>query len=86
MTFIDDGKHFEQYCNEQLESIKLAIKRKANGSTVEEIYFGEHIDKLKQFFSDYAVCKNYNCDGDGCEGCPNADETCLLLKNVRDGQ
>lgn len=25
------------------------------------------------------LCPNWNCDNAGCENCPNADETCLML-------
>jgi len=28
----------------------------------------------------FEECQNWNCDGDGCGNCPNADETCILIK------
>ena len=45
-----DKETFKRYCNEQLKSIKVAIDRKAKGSTVEDGYFMEHLNKLKNFF------------------------------------
>ena len=61
---------FENYCNEQLKSIKVAIERKANGSVVEDGYFMEHLEKLKRFFLETEVWKpEPRCEGK-CEDCP----------------
>ena len=50
-----DKETFEKYCNEQLKSIQVAIRRKVNGSRVEGSYFNEHIEKLKEFFNESEV-------------------------------
>lgn len=46
---------FLNYCNEQFKSLKVAIDRKSRGSNVEDGYFMEHLDKLKNFFMDHYV-------------------------------
>lgn len=45
-----DKISFEAYCADKIESIQVAIRRKANGSTVEEAYFLEHMEKLEHYF------------------------------------
>lgn len=52
---ITSKQHFLDYCKEQIKSIEIAIRRKANGSTIEAGYFNEHINKLSTFFNDYNV-------------------------------
>jgi hypothetical protein len=42
--------HFKSVCDTELDSIKVAIKRKSNGSLVEDEYFMEHFERLKRFF------------------------------------
>lgn len=27
----------------------------------------------------FELCPNWNCNNKGCEDCPNADETCLMI-------
>jgi hypothetical protein len=43
-------EQFLHYCQEQINSIQVAIRRKSNGSQVEDSYFLEHLEKLKTFF------------------------------------
>ena len=43
-------EHFNNYCNGQIKSLKVAIERKSKGSTAEDNYFLEHLNKLKKFF------------------------------------
>jgi len=52
-----DGVTFRRYCNDQIKSMKVAIDRKSRGSTVEDGYFMEHLNKLKEFFLDHEVYK-----------------------------
>jgi hypothetical protein len=47
-----DKETFLNVCSEHIWSIQVAISRKYNGSTVENGYFNEHIDKLRRFFND----------------------------------
>jgi len=47
--------HFKEYCEEEIKSLKVAIDRKAKGSTVEDGYFMEHLKKLSSFFLDHYV-------------------------------
>jgi len=47
--------HFKNYCDEQIQSLKVAIDRKSKGSTVEDGYFMEHLNKLKDFFMNHYV-------------------------------
>ena len=46
---------FLHYINGQLDSINVAITRKARGSRVENAYFLEHWEKLRDFFIDAEV-------------------------------
>jgi len=55
--FNTDGVTFRRYCNEQIKSLKVAIDRKSHGSTVEDGYFMEHLNKLKDFFLEHEVYK-----------------------------
>jgi len=48
-------EQFKHYCDEQLKSLKVAIDRKSKGSTVEDGYFLEHLNKLKDFFLEHEV-------------------------------
>lgn len=43
-------EQFRRYCYSQLDSIKVAIDKKSRGSTVEDNYFLEHLNKLKNEF------------------------------------
>lgn len=48
---------FTSYCDAQIESLRVAIDRKSNGSTVEDAYFLEHLDSLKKFFLGMDILK-----------------------------
>jgi len=48
-------QQFKGYCEEQIKSLKVAIDRKSKGSSVEDGYFMEHLNKLKDFFLNHYV-------------------------------
>jgi len=48
-------EQFKHYCEEQIKSLKVAIDRKSKGSSVEDGYFMEHLNKLKDFFMNHYV-------------------------------
>jgi hypothetical protein len=50
MVYYEMPEDFKAYCRSQIQSISTAIHKKANGSTVEDEYFLEHIEKLKHYF------------------------------------
>jgi hypothetical protein len=50
MVYYETPEGFKAYCRSQIQSISTAIHKKANGSTVENEYFLEHIEKLKNYF------------------------------------
>ena len=50
-----DKETFLNYCRQEIKSLNVAIERKGRGSLVEEAYFNEHIDKLKEFFLEAQV-------------------------------
>jgi hypothetical protein len=47
---VDSKQHFLLSCHDYIKSMEVAIQRKANGSTVEDGYFVEKINKLKEYF------------------------------------
>ena len=50
-----DKETFLNYCKQEIKSLNVAIDRKYRGSTVEEAYFLEHIQKLNNFFLEAEV-------------------------------
>lgn len=49
-VYNESKEQFLGYCQAQLESIKCAIDKKSRGSTVEDMYFMEHWEKLRNYF------------------------------------
>jgi len=55
ITYKTDKEYFLNYCESHLRSIRVAIDRKSRGSRVEDSYFLEHFNKLKDFFLESEV-------------------------------
>lgn len=48
-------EQFKRYCSHEVKSLQTAIDRKSKGSEVEDSYFLEHLDKLKNYFLENSV-------------------------------